>query len=93
MQCPVGKAEADLQPQQQQPSKQDSDEFLLEDLWAVARGCVSRHIMCCWGHTCPARLLALDRQRPDNLAQGHGARLRRVTHQPTVGSLGSPLLH
>ncbi|CAN0334621.1 unnamed protein product, partial [Bubo scandiacus] len=67
--------------------------WLQRDLWAPARGCSPWHITCRGGHRCPARGLALDRQHPGSLEKRHGAHMRRVPHQPTVGPHSSPLLH
>ena len=79
-----------------EPSSRTVMSFWLQDLRAPAHGCLLRrllrHVTRCGWHRCPARGLALDRQHPGSLGSRHGACVRRVPHQPTVGPHSSPLL-
>lgn len=67
--------------------------WLQRDLRAPAHGFLLRHVARRGWHRCPARGLALDRQHPGSLENRHGAYMRRVPHQCTVGPHSSPLLH
>ena len=67
--------------------------FWLQDLRAAAHGCSLRHVARRGRHRRPAGGLALDREHPGSLCSRHGAHMRRVPNQPTVGPHSSPLLH
>ena len=85
---------AGLQPQRRKPSSSTVRSFWLQrELRASSHGFSLRHVTRRGWHRCPARGLALDRQHPGSRGRRHGAHLRGLPHQPTVGPHRSPLLH